>query len=788
MNKLNRMLIREILKSKGQFIAAVAVVFAGIAMFSASFVSYKNLKNSVDNYYEQYAFLNYYADVKGISSIGISEINAIKGVKGAIGRITADVGADMGSDKRVTVRLISMPEVAQPDVNRLVSISGAYFNNNDQYSCLVSRKFAEFYKLEENSSIKAIINLKTYEFNVDGIVDSPEFVYAMKSPSDVSPSAEKFGIVYVKESTAASILGTNNMYNQVHVAFEKNTEEAELIDILEDNLKPYGFIIGTERKDQLSSLMVDNEIAELSEIALMFPMLFLTVAATIIYIMQRRIINNQRTLIGVMKAIGYTNSRILMHYILYSLLIALAGAIPGVFVGFLLSIALTKSYTNIFSIPLMKTEIYMSLLALGVLMSSGFCLLAGYSSAKRVLKIDPAQAMRSEAPSSGKRVFLERVGFIWNRLAFGWKMSIRNVFRSRTRTLFTIVGMMATIMFFLVSLFFLDSIDYILYQNFFVFQKQDYKITFAKPSSYYDALELRSIEGIRKVEPVLEIPVEIQNGWRKEETFAVGVIEENDFYRLIDDNFTPVKVPEEGMLIAQTIAEKLDIKKGDMVKVKLYLGDIFEKDIKDAGLVKQYAGFNCYMNIKELGRLAEEGAFATGALASVKAGKDEAVIKELYDISGIETVEARNDVFKDFATFLELMNMFVGFMIFFGTIMGFSIIFNTTVINIMERRRELASLKVLGYTSKEVENTISRENMMIGVISIIPGVLFGEFMCNLLAKMFSNEVFAFEVVISPKTYLIAILSVFLFAVLAQNANKKNISGLDMVEVLKNREN
>jgi putative ABC transport system permease protein len=396
--------------------------------------------------------------------------------------------------------------------------------------------------------------------------------------------------------------------------------------------------------------------------------------------------------------------------------------------------------------------------------------------------------MRSEAPSSGKRVFLERVGFIWNRLAFGWKMSIRNVFRSRTRTLFTIVGMMATIMFFLVSLFFLDSIDYILYQNFFVFQKQDYKITFASPSSYYDALELGSIEGVRKVEPVLEIPVEIQNGWRKEETFAVGVIEGNDFYRLVDDNFNPVKVPEEGMLVAQTIAEKLDIKKGDMVKVKLHLGNILEKDIKVAGLVKQYAGFNCYMNIKELGRLAEEGVFATGALASVKAGKDEAVIKELYDISGIETVEARNDVFKDFATFLELMNMFVGFMIFFGTIMGFSIIFNTTVINIMERRRELASLKVLGYTSKEVENTILRENMMIGVISIIPGVLFGEFMCSFLAKMFSNEVFALEVVISPKTYMIAILSVFLFAVLAQNANKKNISGLDMVEVLKNREN
>lgn len=780
--------MREILKSKGQFLAAAAVVFAGIAMFSASFVSYRNLKNSVDSYYEQYKFLDYYADVKGISSIGVNEIKRIKGVRDAGGRITTDVGADMDGEKRVTVRLISMPDEAQPDVNRLVSISGEYFDKNDQYSCLVSRKFAEYYRLDEDSRIKAIISLKTYEFNVDGIVDSPEFVYAMKSAADVSPSAEKFGIVYIKESTAARILGTGYMYNQLHVVFEKEAEGEELIDVLEDALEPYGFITGTERKDQLSSMMVDNEIAELEEIAFMFPMLFLTVAATIIYIMQRRIINNQRTLIGVLKAIGYTNTRILVHYMLYSLMIALTGAIPGVFAGFSLSILLTRSYNNIFSIPVMKTEIYMSLLVFGVIMSAGFCLLAGYSSAKRVLKIDPAQAMRAEAPNSGKRVLLERAGFIWNRLAFGWKMSIRNIFRSRTRTLFTIAGMMATIMFFMVSLFFLDSIDYLLYQNFFVFQKQDYKITFAKPSTYYDALELKSIEGVRKVEPVLEVPVEIQKGWRKEDTLIIGVIEDNDFYRLVDDSFTPLEVPGEGMLIAHTIAEKLDIRQGDNVKVKLYLGNVIEKDIKVVGLVKQYAGFNCYMNIKELGRLSEEGKFATGALVSVKGGKSETVLEKFYDISGIETIEARTDVFKDFAQFLELMNTFVGFMIFFGTIMGFSIVFNTTVINIMERRRELASLKVLGYTSKEVENTILRENMMIGVISIIPGVIFGEFMCNFLARMFSNEIFALEVVISPKTYVIATMSIFLFAVLAQYANKENISGLDMVEVLKNREN
>lgn len=775
------------MKSKGQFIAAAAVVFAGIAMFSASYMSYQNLKNSVEEYYERYSFLDYYAKVQSISSAGISQIKEKEGLKDAIGRISIDVGADMGNDKRVTIRLISLPDEAQPSINKLVFKSGSYFNKNHQNSCLVNRKFAEFYRLKKGSKVKAIINFKTYEFNVDGVVDSPEFIYAMKSSTEVSPSPERFGVVYIKESAAASILGMGNMYNEVHVAFKEGVKAEPIIDKLEDALKPYGFIAGMKRKDQLSCAMVDNELSELEKIAFMFPALFLTVAATIIYIMQRRIISNQRTLIGVMKAIGYTNSRILLHYILYSLLIALVGAIPGVFTGIFIGTRLTRIYNQIFSIPVMKIKIYWNLLIIGVLLSVSFCLLAGYGSAKRVLSIEPAEAMRSEAPKIGKRIFLEKVSFIWKRLHFGWKMSIRNIFRSRARTSFTIAGMMATIMFFMVSLFFMDSIKYILHQSFFVFQKQDYKIMFSRPSSYYDALELQNLEGVRKVEPILEIPIDINNGWRKEDSIAVGIMKENSFCHLIDDTGAPVKVPESGLLVAHSIAEKLDIRPGDTVKVKLHLKSIQEKDIQVAGVVKQYAGFNCYMNIEELGRLTKEGIFATGALMSVKAGDKEAILKELFDMPGVKTVDSRVDGYNDFMEFLDLMYTFIGFMIFFGTIMGFSIIFNTTVINIMERRRELASLKVLGYTEREIESIIFRENMMVGIISLIPGMLFGRAMCNFLAQLFSNELFALEVIISPRTYAITCLSVFVFTVLALNANKKNVSGLDMVEVLKNRE-
>lgn len=303
-------------------------------------------------------------------------------------------------------------------------------------------------KLHKSDTIKAIINLKTYAFKIDGIVDRPEFIYAVKSETAVTPSAESFGILYIKESTARSVLGLGDTYNQLHVLFTEGAVRKVLIDEIEDRMKPYGFINGVERKDQFSHTMVDNEIGELQQIAYIFPVLFLGVAATIIYMMQRRIISNQRTLIGVMKALGYTDLRILMHYVLYSLLIALAGSIPAIFFGLLLGVKFTELYNQIFSIPVMQIKIYWDILIIGIALSIGFCLAAGYSAAKRVLEINPAQAMRTEAPKAGRRILLEKMTFLWNRVQFGWKMSIRNIFRSRSRTLFTIVGIMATVMFF----------------------------------------------------------------------------------------------------------------------------------------------------------------------------------------------------------------------------------------------------------------------------------------------------------------------------------------------------
>lgn len=787
MNKLNIMLFREIAKAKGQFIAAAAVIMAGIVMFAATYLSYRNLQNSLESYYDHYRFLDYFAEAGYIPEYLVDRIKRIPGVDGACGRISVDVGADLGEERRITLRIISLPEHRSPAINRVTIVSGGYFNDRAKNSCLINQKFAEYNQLAKGGTIKAIIDKRVYELRIDGIVRSPEFIYAMKSSDSLFSASENFGVIYIKESTAFELFGFNHCYNQVHVRFTENADHQKIINRIERLLVPYGFMSGVERKDQLSNNMIQNELSELQNMAVMFPALFLSVAAMIIYNMLRRIINNQRTQIGVLKSFGYSNRRIIGHYLGYAALIGLTGASVGSFLGMYTGSVLTAMYTKIYNIPVLQTVIYWEVFLIGPGISMVTCLIAGFNSARKILGIEPAQAMRSEAPKAGRRIFLEHIGFIWNRLTFGWKMSFRNIFRSRQRALLTLLGMAFTMMFFIISLYFLDAVGYLLEQHFFVFQQQDFKVTFSKPSSFYDALELNRIKGVRKAEPVLEIPAQLINGWMKEDTMLIGLTRWNTLYRLTDGNNNKVAVPAKGILIAERLAEKLRVSKGETITLTTYQGRILEKGIKVAGIIKQYAGANCYMDLEELGGLLEEGRFANGALLGIEKGMDRIVKKEIFKIPGVETLESRVNSYRAFLQFMEFIYTFIFLMLIFGSVMGFAIVFNTTVINIMERRRELASLKVLGYTAREIRLTIFRENICLGLLAIPPGFLLGKVMCGVLSKMFGGEMITLEVFIDPKTYLITAICGLVFIILAQWANGKKITGLDMVEVLKNRE-
>ncbi|RCX20926.1 ABC-type lipoprotein release transport system permease subunit [Anaerobacterium chartisolvens] len=536
MSKLTRMLLRDIKKFKGQFLAATAVVFVGITLFAATFMSYKNLENSMNFYYEKGNFLDYYAEAQSITANEVEQVKRIKGVKNAAGRISTEIGADIGDNNRVTLRLVALPDDRQPDINKVFPVSGGYLSPDIQNTCLINKKFAEFHNLKKGDTIKCVINKHIHEYIIHGIDENPEFIFIVRSEASVFPVRGEFGIIYVKESTARNVLGYNDTFNQLHVTFQAGVDQNILINQIEKILEPCGFSYGVKREDHLSHKLLSDDIEILKEVGFLFPVLFLTVAAMIIYVMQKKIIYTQRTLIGVMKAFGYNNGRILRHYLKVSVLIGLFGSIPAIFAGYYLSIAITVLYNEMVRIQTLFIQMYWEVVSIGAGFALLFCILAGYNSVKGILKIQPAQAMRSEAPIVGRKIFLERIEVFWNSLSFGWKMSVRNILRNRSRALFTVLGFVLTIMLFMVSNFFTGSVNYFLNKHFFIDQNYDYKLEFSMPASYYDVMELRTVDGVKKVEPLLEVAIDISKGWRKEKVILTGIGPDYDYFKLTDDD------------------------------------------------------------------------------------------------------------------------------------------------------------------------------------------------------------------------------------------------------------
>lgn len=812
------MLLREIMGSRSQFLAVAAVMFFGIMLFYSSYMAYFSLKESVAAYYERYNFLDYYAEARNITPEMVKKIKAVDGVAEAIGRISAEINAfappkktganapagsmfissDIGgtgknSVRKITLRLISVPDRNPPLINALLIQKGSYFDSDNKFLCLVNNKFAGYYNLEKGDTIKTIINLKQCDFKLSGIVSGPEYILALKSIT--APMSDDFGIIYVKESAAQQILGYENSYNQIHVRFKKGADNAAAIDKIEKMLKPYGFSNGFDRDKQFSYKVISEEIKNLQNTAIMFPSVFLIVAATIIYIMLKRLVNNQRTQIGVMKAFGYSDAAVLWHYVKYALIMAATGSIPAIFAGYQLGSLLLGVYNEVFAIPELYPVIYWKVVFASVFISFAFSFIASFNSVRRIAGIQPAQAMRVEAPEIGKTIFLEKIKPLWNSFSFSYKMIFKNIFRNRQRTFLNIFGISATIMFFMISMFFADSIDFAFNSQFFEFQKQDYSVMFSKPTGRTDLYSIKSVRGVERVEPVVQLGVEIIKGWQKRETVLVGLQRTNKFTRLIDDNLAPLELPDEGIVIAHMLAKSFGIKKGDMITLKAFIGNFklkeasreIVKQVRVSAITKQYAGINCFMSEKALGDFLGEGDFATGAYIKTEKGRGTEVKKKLLEYSGVDEVQGRLDIYNAFMDQLKFMKIFVGVMIIFGGVMGFAIIFNSTLISIMERMRELASLKVLGYTQYELKRLLFIENLVICAFSCAPGAAVGYLMCEFVGYLFSNDMFALEIVIYRKTYFIAFALVFLCTIIAGLATGRSLNNLDMVEVLKSRE-
>ncbi|MGE4283604.1 MAG: ABC transporter permease, partial [Clostridia bacterium] len=692
-----------------------------------------NIRNAVNTYYNLTNVNDIHVQLIKIPQGAVSELKTVEGVKEVQGRISFDVPLRVSSkDEKVNIRLISIPEDYEK-INKLYRLSGQRIKIGNDNVILLDQ-FAKARNIEEGDNISPYINGRVYDLGVTGVASSSEFVYLMENEQSLMPAAEKFGVAYVSEAFSQSVYGYRDSYNELLITVKNQDEVDDVVDRVEKKLNKYGIKRITKLEDQLSNNVLTQKVEGIEQMADVLPVLFLIIAAIIISIILSRIVNNDRMAIGVLKAVGYGNLSILSHYTKYALLIGLIGSVIGIAAGIFLAGPMIRVFVSYFNIPLANIEIYYGYIFKAILLTSVFCIASGLFGARNVIGIMPADSMRPEAPKAGKRVFLEKVGFIWNRLTFSWKMVIRNIMRNKRRFIFLVLGLALTYSINTVPLFMGDVMPIMFRLQYEEYQKMDYTLEFSHPMNESVVDDLKHLINADKIESKLEYPFELTNSWRKKTVNIVGVPQDTSLYEFRNVNGKIAKLQKSGIFVTKALAKTLSVKQGDRITIKSFLPGKKDVTVEISGIIEQYMGMNAYMDIKTMGRLLMEKEMVTG----VSIASTDDVKEKLKDVKNISSVRSVADMKNSFLEYLDTMAVAVSLYMLFGGILGFAIIYNSTIISISERNMEFASLRVMGFDKKDIYRMISKENILMTIVAIVIGIPLGRGMIGGMVESFSS--------------------------------------------------
>jgi len=782
MRKLDVRLLRMVRHSKGQFVSVTVIVAVALCIYILFSITSTNLRNSVDYYYKITNISDLTIQLVKIPQGALDNLQSIEGVRDVQGRVCVDVALEVEEEKeRVKIRLISIPDNGG-SINKLYSEQKVGMKLEDNSSVILLEQFAKARNIKIGDVIYPRINGRIHSLKVSGIASSSEFVYLMENEQSLMPAPEKFGVAYTSEAFAQSVFGYRGSYNEVLVTTETDADIDDVIDRIEQKLDKYGVKKIIKLEDQLSNDVLEQELDGIEMLSSVLPVMFLTVAAIIISIMLSRIVNNDRMAIGVLKALGYGNRIVLSHYIKYALAIGLAGAILGIWGGMMLAGPISRYYTVFFNIPLAGVKIQYGYIFYGILLTCMFCTVSGLLGARRVIRIMPADSMRPEAPKSGKRTFIEKVTFFWKHVPFSWKMVIRNILRNKKRFAFLVLGLAMAYGINTVPLYMKDAMMSMFELQYGEYQKMDYTIQFNGPQNERIIVDLNNLIEVRRIEPRIEYPFELAKDWRKMTVSVIGVPRQTAFHKFIDMKDNVIILPESGIFITEAIAEKLNAKKGDTITIKSFIPGKDDIETKVTGIFKQYLGANAYMNIESMEELLLEEQLITGVSVAAQADLKD----ELKDVANISAVNSVDDMYRAYEEYIDLMLLAIGFYMLFGGVLGFALIYNSTIIGISERTMEFATLRIMGFDRKDVYGMICRENFVMGGIAIIVGIPLGAGMIKGMVESFSSDIMTLPYILKPESFIQAAAATIMFVIIAQLATLRKVYNLNFIDALKSR--
>jgi putative ABC transport system permease protein len=789
MKALDRKLLRDLRLMWSQALTIALVVASGIGGFITSLSAVDSLALARERFYASGGFADVFASVKRAPLSAAESLRLVPGV--------ADVQTTLEQAVRVELAGVPDPIIGQlvgldlrgaQRMNRVVvtrgrPLEGTGLRPDGSIEALVNEGFAEARDLGPGSQLSVQINGRRRTLTVVGIALSPEFIYAGLWGM---PDTRGFGIFWLDREVLAAAYDMEGAFNRAAIKLAPGASEQEAIAGLSRLLSPYGGREAVGRADQTSHAMLDNEIKEQRVMGTVLPAIFLGVAAFLLNVVVSRLVATQREQIAALKALGYANPAIALHYLKLVLMIVAVGLVLGVLLGDRLGTALTGLYAEVFHFPSFEHRIAPWLLVTSIAITVATAVSGTLNAILATVRLSPAEAMRPPAPAHYRPTLLERLGI--QRMSPALRMIIRNMERRPLRTGFSIAGVAASVAIVVMGNFFRDAIDVIVDTQFNLSLRGD--VTVWVPEAIDDAarLELARLPGVRATESTRFVPVTLSNGHRKERSLIRGYAPHPDLYRVIDADGHETLLDGRGLILTDRLAAKLGLRVGDTVRVEVLEGPERTLMLPVGGTVRDMMGLNVYIDRPSLNRLLGEGDLSTGFVLGLEPGAEPQVLQASKGLPLIAGAWSKATMLRNM-TEISARNVRImsTILTLFASVIAVGVVYNNARIALAERAWELASLRVLGFTRAEVSALLLGELALVIALALPLGMLLGYGLVRLIADLMQSDQFLFPVVIRARTYAWAGLCVVAAGLASALVVRRRIDRLDMVAALKTRE-
>lgn len=785
---LTRKLWRDLWHLRSQMLAVAVVMACGIAMFVTLRSMHGWLRRTQAEYYDRYRFAEVFASARRAPLAVVTDLAGIPGVATVAPRVVMDVTLDLpGLDEPGTGRLVGVPARPEGMLNGLHLRQGRWPEPGRAGEVIASQAFAAANRFSPGDSVAAVIGGRWQRLRITGIALSPEFVYEIRGLGDIFPDNRRFGVLWMEESSLAAAFDLQGAFNDVTLSLAPGGREADVLAAVDRVLGPWGGSGAYGRADQLSHLFFDSEIEETQVTSVLLPAIFLGVTAFLLHMVLARLVATQREQIAVLKAFGYANRAIATHYVQLALVPVLAGAVLGSALGVWLADALAAVYARFYQFPVVEydQDWRVVLWAFGV--SGGAALLGALSAVRQAVRLPPAEAMRPEPPASFRPGIIERWGLA-RIVPSGGRIILRNITRRPVKAGLTITGIALATAIVMTGWFMFDAVDVMKAIQFEEVQRYDAMVVFDGPRQPAALEALARLPGVRAVEPFRTVPARLRHGQGQRRTALLGMPPDATMQRLVDRHLAVRAVPHGGIQLSDVLARRLGAGAGDTMQVEVLEGKRPVAAVVVASVSEDLIGTGATMSLPALSRLLGEGQALSGAWLAVDEPRSADLYRTLKQTPAVAGVVVRESVVRGFErTIAESFLISITMMVGFACVIAAGIVYNGARVALSERGRELASLRVLGFSRGEVTRLLLGEEALLTAMGVPAGFALGYGLAWLVAYRFESDLFRIPLVLRPGTYALSMAVVAGAAFLSALVVRRRIRRLDLVAVLKTRE-